>query len=69
MNNSISKASNSEPCHCTVCGLWARLEMWDEGLGGRFCLECFDHVIDAEEFLVSGGLDRPGQDSKDEAKQ
>jgi hypothetical protein len=30
--------------------------MWDDGLNGRFCEECFDHVVDAEEFLVNQGL-------------
>jgi hypothetical protein len=30
--------------------------MWDEGLNGRFCLDCFDQVVDAEELLVSQGL-------------
>jgi len=34
--------------------------MWDEGLKGRFCSECFDHVVDAEEFLASQGLSHPG---------
>jgi hypothetical protein len=28
----------------------------DEGLNSRFCAECFDHVVDAEELLVSQGL-------------
>ena len=30
--------------------------MWDDGLNGRFCAECFDHVVDAEELLVNQGL-------------
>ena len=25
--------------------------MWDDGLNGRFCEECFDHVVDAEEVI------------------
>lgn len=32
--------------------------MWDDGLNGRFCLDCFDQVVDAEELLVSQGLSR-----------
>jgi hypothetical protein len=28
----------------------------DDGLNGRFCAECFDHVVDAEELLVDQGL-------------
>jgi hypothetical protein len=61
MSNSISKAPYSGLDHCTVCGQWRRLEMWDEGLKGRFCSECFDHVVDAEEFLASQGLSLPVQ--------
>jgi hypothetical protein len=30
--------------------------MWDDGLNGRFCSDCFDHVVDAEEVLASQGL-------------
>jgi len=56
MSSSISKASYSGLGHCSVCGQWKRLEMWDEGLNGRFCLECFDQVVDAEGLLVSQGL-------------
>lgn len=60
MSNSIRKASYPGLGHCTVCGLWRKLEMWDEGLDGQFCSECFDHVVDAEEMLRSQGLDQPG---------
>jgi hypothetical protein len=49
MNNSISKAAYPGPGHCSVCGLLRKLEMWDLGLNGRFCAECFDHVVDSEE--------------------
>jgi hypothetical protein len=56
MSNSISKAPYSGLGHCSVCGQWRRLEMWDDGLNGRFCLDCFDQVVDAEELLVSQGL-------------
>jgi len=56
MSSSVSKASYSGLGHCSVCGQWKRLEMWDEGLNGRFCLECFDQVVDAEGLLVSQGL-------------
>ena len=56
MNNSISKAAYAGLGHCSVCGLWTKLEMWDEGLNGRFCSECFDHVVDAAELLASQGL-------------
>ncbi len=37
--------------------------MWDEGLEGRFCSECFDHVVDAGELLVSQGFVPPGPES------
>jgi hypothetical protein len=29
--------------------------MWDDGLNGRFCSDCFDYVVDAEEVLASQG--------------
>ena len=38
--------------------------MWDEGLNGRFCLDCFDQVVDAEELLVSQGLYHPRTELK-----
>jgi hypothetical protein len=66
MDNSISKAPSPGPGHCIVCGAWARLEMWDDGLNGCFCLECFDYVVDAEELLLSNGLVRPGAERKQE---
>src|SRR6202023_233859 len=50
--------------HCIVCGAWAKLEMWDDRLNGRFCVECFDYVVDAEELLASKGLVRPGPERK-----
>ena len=40
--------------------------MWDEGLNGRFCSECFDHVVDAEELLVSHGLYHPDPERRQE---
>jgi hypothetical protein len=33
--------------------------MWDDGLNGSFCADCFDQVVDAEEFLTSQGLVHP----------
>ena len=42
--------------------------MWDEGLNGRFCSECFDHVVDAEELLKSQGLVVPGPEIKQQTK-
>jgi hypothetical protein len=24
-----------------VCGQWNKLEMWDDGLNGRFCVDCY----------------------------
>ena len=39
MNGSISQAAYSGLGHCTVCGVWTHLEMWDNGLDGRFCLK------------------------------
>jgi hypothetical protein len=68
MNNSISKAAYAGLGHCSVCGLWTKLEMWDEGLNGRFCSECFDHVVDAEELLTSQGLLVPGPETKQQAR-
>ena len=66
MDNSISKAHSTGLGHCIVCGAWAKLEMWDDGLNGRFCVECFDYVVDAEELLASKGLVRPGPERKQE---
>lgn len=60
MKTSISKAAYTGLGHCSVCGQWTKLEMWDDGLQGRFCSECFDPVVDAGELLVSQGLARPG---------
>src|ERR1700731_3360266 len=64
MDNSISKAHSAGLGHCIVCGAWAKLELWDDGLNGRFCVECFDYVVDAEELLASKGLVRPGPERK-----
>src|ERR1700732_5183127 len=68
MDNSISKAPSTGLGHCTVCGAWAKLEMWDDRLNGRFCVECFDYVVDAEELLASKGLVRPGPERKQPQK-
>jgi hypothetical protein len=68
MNNSISKAAYAGLGHCSVCGIWTKLEMWDEGLNGRFCSECFDHVVDAAELLASQGLTVPGPELKQKAR-
>jgi hypothetical protein len=68
MNNSISKAAYSGLGHCSVCGLWTKLEMWDDGLNGRFCSGCFDHVVDAQQLLASHGLVHPGPEIKQGAK-
>jgi hypothetical protein len=68
MNNSISKAVYAGLGHCSVCGLWTKLEMWDEGLNGRFCSECFDHVVDAAELLASQGLVVPGPEFKQQTR-
>src|SRR6516162_4586040 len=57
MKNTISKAAYTGLGHCSVCGQWTKLEMWDDGLNGRFCSECFDHVVDAGEVLASQGLE------------
>jgi len=27
--------------------------MWDNGLAGRFCVDCFDYVVDAEQLLAN----------------
>jgi hypothetical protein len=63
MKNSISKAAYTGLGHCSVCGQWTKLEMWDDGLNGRFCSECFDHVVDAGELLASQGLLPPGPET------
>ena len=68
MNNSISKAAYAGLGHCSVCGIWTKLEMWDEGLNGRFCSECFDHVVDAAELLASQGLSVPGPELKQKTR-
>ena len=68
MNNSISKAAYAGLGHCSVCGIWTKLEMWDEGLNGRFCSECFDHVVDAAEVLASQGLIVPGPELKQKSR-
>ena len=64
MKNTISKAAYTGLGHCSVCGQWTKLEMWDDGLNGRFCGECFDHVVDAGEVLASQGLVPPGPEAK-----
>jgi hypothetical protein len=66
MDNSLSKTHSTGLGHCIVCGALAKLEMWDDGLNGRFCVECFDYVVDAEELLESKGLVRPGPERKQE---
>jgi hypothetical protein len=42
--------------------------MYDHGLNGRFCSECFDEVVDAEEFLESEGLVPAKGERKQERK-
>jgi len=59
MNTSIRRSLDPGLGRCTVCGQWRLLEMWDDGLNGPFCADCFDQVVDAEEFLVSQGLAHP----------
>jgi hypothetical protein len=66
MGNPISKALSIGLGHCIVCGAWAKLEMWDDGLNGRFCVECCDYVVDAEALLVRQRLVRPGPERKQE---
>jgi hypothetical protein len=56
MSNSISRAPYPSQGFCGVCGRWAELELWDEGLNSRFCTDCFDYVVDAEEALASQGF-------------
>jgi hypothetical protein len=63
MKNTISKAAYTGLGHCSVCGQWTKLDMWDEGLSGRFCSDCFDHVVDAGELLESQGLVPPGPET------
>jgi hypothetical protein len=52
----LHKARWPWPGRCAVCGAWGWLKAWDEGLQGRFCTGCFDHVVDAEAALASQGL-------------
>jgi hypothetical protein len=66
MGNSITKTHSTGLGRCIVCGAWAKLEIWDDGLDGRFCVECFDYVVDAEELLASNGLVRLGPERKQE---
>jgi hypothetical protein len=68
MSKSITKAAYTGLGHCSVCAHWTKLEMWDEGLHGRFCSQCFDHVVDAEELLGSLGLIVPGPEIKQQTK-
>ena len=57
MNESIlHKARCPWPGRCAVCGTWGWLQAWDEGLQGRVCTGCFDHVVDAEAALAGQGL-------------
>jgi hypothetical protein len=59
MNTSIKRFDDPGLGRCAVCGQWRLLEMWDDGLNGSFCADCFDQVVDAEEFLTSQGLVHP----------
>jgi hypothetical protein len=52
----LPKARWPWPGRCAVCGAWGWLQLWDEGLQGRFCTDCFDQVVDAEAALASQGL-------------
>jgi hypothetical protein len=61
--NSICKALHPGLGQCSVCGRWKKLEMWDNGLNDRFCADCFDYVVDAEEALAQHGLVRPGPET------
>jgi hypothetical protein len=56
MSNSIIRAPYPSQGFCGICGRWAELDLWDEGLNSRFCIDCFDYVVDAEEALASQGL-------------
>ena len=56
MNESIlHKARWPWPSRCAVCGRWGWLQGWDEGLQGRVCPGCFEHVVEAEAALASQG--------------
>jgi hypothetical protein len=33
--------------------------MWDDGLAGRFCADCFDYVVDAEQLLANQLWEHP----------
>jgi hypothetical protein len=35
--------------------------MWDNGLAGRFCVDCFDYVVDAEQLLANQLRECPGE--------
>lgn len=52
----LHKARWPWPGRCAVCGAWGWLKAWDEGLQGRFCTGCFDHVVAAEAVLAGQGL-------------
>jgi hypothetical protein len=69
MRSSISRSPYPGKGSCAVCGRWTELEMWDDGLNGHFCAECFDYVVDAEEALASQGLNHQiaGRQARKEA--
>ena len=53
MRSAIHKALYSGRGRRSVCRQRRKLEIYDDGLNGRFCSECFDEVVDAEELLES----------------
>jgi hypothetical protein len=69
MKTSIKKALHPGRGRCAICGECRRLEMWDDGLKGRFCSSCFDYVVDAEELLTSQKLVASSSEKKQEGKK
>jgi len=43
--------------------------MWDDGLAGRFCLDCFDYVVDAEQFLANQLQDRSAAERRQQISE
>jgi hypothetical protein len=69
MKTSIKKALHPGRGRCVICGESRRLEMWDDGLKGRFCSSCFDYVVDAEELLTSQQLVASSSEKKQEREK
>jgi hypothetical protein len=43
--------------------------MWDDGLAGRFCLDCFDYVVDAEQLFANQLRELPDKQTGKQAPE